>query len=449
MANVIENNIAKVVPLKFESTTQENFEEMLTLVAGNYQEEMEVLPYMTLSDAVPKEADAVLIPVMSVEVYTEIERIRQTIDKPILVITTKFGVSLMFDWESVAYLKSKGLQVFNPHSTELGKTILKTLALKRQMRGQKFLIFQDTPGDGLIPEQFKIFYWWNEECTKDIQEKFGIEIVKKPYKELCDSAKAIDDETAKKELDRWGFASENVNVNSLLATIKMFLMLRDEVDKEGNVVACGVNCINEAYDTNVTPCLAWNLLYRDRGVMWGCEGDTSALLTQYIFGAVIDSAIFTTNIYPFLSGMPALSHEKIQSFPDVKDPDNHALLVHCGYLGCSIPQKHATKWTLRPSVLAWLFGENSTAIDAEVECGDITLCKLHSNFKSLMVEKAELEQYVQYPGSDCRNGGLIRVADGYKLMEKIYSHHVIVLTGKRSNQMKAVSEIFDIEYDEI
>ncbi len=65
-----------------------------------------------------------------------------------------------------------------------------------------------------------------------------------------------------------------------------------------------------------------------------------------------------------------------------------------------------------------------------------------------MIEKAVLEEYVQYPGSDCRNGGLIRVEDGYRLMERIYSHHVIVATGKRSNQIKAVAQVFHINVDE-
>ena len=449
MKNMIAKNIARVVPMRFEGTNMEEFDKVLGKLKEIYAEEMEVGETVMLGEEIQDDVDAVLIPVMWVDTYTNLELFKKTVHKPILVITTVFGVSLMFDWESVAYLKSKGFEVYNPHSIELGKTILKALALKRVMKGQKFLIFQDTPGDGLIPEQFKIFYWWNDECTNDIKNKFGIEIVRKPYKALCEYAKSIPDADAKKELERWDFDSEGVNDKAMYETIKMFMALREEVDKTGNVAACGVNCINEAYDTNVTPCLAWNLLYRDRGVMWGCEGDTSALLTQYIMGSVIDTAIFTTNIYPFLSGMPALSHEKIQSFPDVEDPDNHALLVHCGYLGCSIAQKYATKWSLKPSVLAWLFGEHSTAIDAEVEKGDITMCKLHSNFKSLMVEKAVLEEYVQYPGSDCRNGGLIKVADGYRLMEKIYSHHVIVLTGKRSNQMRAVCSVFGIDYDEI
>lgn len=448
MKNVIAKNVAKVVPLQFEGTKTEEFDKILGKLREIYADEMETTEPVMLGNKIPEDADAVLIPVMWVDAYINLELFQKTIHKPIIVITTVFGVSLMFDWESVAYLKSKGFEVYNPHSIELGKTIFKALALKRLMKHQKFLIFQDTPGDGLIPEQFKIFYWWNEECTNDIKNKFGIEIIRKSYKTLCETAKAIPDEAAE-ELKRWDFDAEGVASKAMLETIKMFMALRDEVDSVGNVVACGVNCINEAYDTNVTPCLAWNLLYRDRGVMWGCEGDTSALLTQYIMGSVIDSAIFTTNIYPFLSGMPALSHEKIQSFPEVEDPDDHALLVHCGYLGCSIAQKYATKWTLKPSVLAWLFGEHSTAIDAEVGTGDITLCKLHSTFDSLMVEKAVLEEYVQYPGSDCRNGGLIRVADGYRLMEKIYSHHVIVLKGKRSNQMRAVCSIFGVDYCEI
>lgn len=446
--NTIQKNIARVVPLKFAGAIEDNFEKVLEELKVIYQEEMEVLEPVMLGDEIP-ECDAVLLPEMAVDVYTRTAEIKAQIKQPVLIITTRFGVSLMFDWEGAAHLKQQGIKVYHPHSVELGKTILKSLALKRLMKKQKFLIFQDSPGDGLIPEQFKIFYWWNEQCIQDIKERFGIEIVYRRYKDLCDDAKSISDEEARAELERFDFIVKEVKEKTLLETIKLFIAIRKEVDEVGGVVGCGANCINEAFDTNVTPCLAWNLLYRDRGVMWGLESDISALITQYILGSVIDTAIFATNIYPFLSGMPALSHEKIQSFPEVEDPDDHALLVHCGYLGCSVNQKYSTKWELHPSVLAWLFGEHATAIDAEVGTGDMTLCKMHADFKGLQVIPADLEEYVQYPGSDCRNGGLIRVADGYKLMEQIISHHVIVLTGKRSNQMKAVCSIFDMTYDEI
>lgn len=39
------------------------------------------------------------------------------------------------------------------------------------------------------------------------------------------------------------------------------------------------------------------------------------------------------------------------------------------------------------------------------------------------------------------------MADGYDMMERICSHHVVVLTGKRSNQIKALAEVFDLETD--
>lgn len=431
---------ARIVPMKFEGAKIEEFDRILNILKQIYEEEAEFLEPVAVGEPVP-EADAVLFPVMWVDVYQH--RMLDTIKLPVIVLTTKYGVSLMFDWESAAYMKSKGLKVFNPHSVELAKTIFKALALKRNMKKQKFLVFQDTPGDGLIPEQFKIFYWWNEECTRDIREKFGITIVRKSYKEVCEKAKAISDEEALKEAARWDFKRELPNERPLLASIKLFMAIRDETDREGDVVGCGANCLNEAYDSDTTPCLAWSLLYQDRGIMWVCEGDTSSLMTQYLLGTVIDTSIFTTNIYPFLSGMPALSHEKIKTFPQVEDPDDHALLVHCGYLGC-VAHKMASKWTLRPPVLGWLVGENSVAVDAEVEKGDLTICKLHSTFESIFVEKAVLEEYVKYPGSDCRNGGLIKVADGYQLMERIYSHHVIVMTGKRSNQVHAVAKIFDL-----
>ncbi|MCI9589992.1 MAG: hypothetical protein HFG42_05495 [Lachnospiraceae bacterium] len=443
---------ARIVPLYFKDGDKKEFQRILGALKEIYEKEAEFLPAREAGEKIGEEADAVLFPVLWTNVYTEIDRLMETIQVPVLVLTTAVGVSLMFDWEAVAYMKQKGLSVFNPHSADLARTIFKALALKREMSHQKFLVFHDSKGEGLIPEQFKIFYWWNDECIRDMKERFGITIIHKSYKALGERAKAIADEAARAEMKRWDFHEEVPYERPVLAAIKMFMAIRDEVDEEGDVVGCGTNCLNEGFYSDTTPCLAWSLLYQDRGIMWVCESDTSSLMTEYLLGSTVDSAIFTTNIYPFLSGMPALSHEKIREFPDVEDPDDHALLVHCGYLGC-VAQKMCTKWTLRPPVLGWhswnIVGENSIVIDAEVEKGDITLCKLHSDFKGIFVEKAILEEYVQYPGSDCRNGGLIRVPDGYKLMEQICSHHVVVMTGKRSNQIKAVAEIFGLEFGEV
>jgi hypothetical protein len=146
-------------------------------------------------------------------------------------------------------------------------------------------------------------------------------------------------------------------------------------------------------------------------------------------------------------GGAALKHEKIDKFPDVAEPENHLLMVHCGYFGV-VPQPFSTSWTLRPKVLA-IVDDNSTMIDARMPEGAITLAKLHPELKSMQVIKGEMEGYVQYPGSDCRNGALLRVTDGARLMKSFFSHHYCLITGRRAVEIENVARVMDLGVEEL
>ena len=61
-----------------------------------------------------------------------------------------------------------------------------------------------------------------------------------------------------------------------------------------------------------------------------------------------------------------------------------------------------------------------------------------------MVVEGDIEDYVQYPGSDCRNGAIIKVANGYKLMNAFYSHHNCLISGHRLPELENIAEIFDL-----
>ena len=67
-----------------------------------------------------------------------------------------------------------------------------------------------------------------------------------------------------------------------------------------------------------------------------------------------------SNVYPFLMGMAALKHEKIDSFPEIQNPDDHLLVAHCGYFGL-IPRSFSNQWKLKPRVLE-IVHEDATAI---------------------------------------------------------------------------------------
>jgi len=154
-----------------------------------------------------------------------------------------------------------------------------------------------------------------------------------------------------------------------------------------------------------------------------------------------------SNIYPFLMGGAALKHEKIDDFPDVDEPENHLLVVHCGYLGV-VPQSFASSWTLRPKVLG-IVNDNATAIDARLPQGPVTLAKLDPTLTTLQVVEGEIEGYRQYPGSDCRNGAVIRVSDGYRLMHRFYSHHNLIITGRRCDELRFMAEVFGLDIEEV
>jgi len=189
------------------------------------------------------------------------------------------------------------------------------------------------------------------------------------------------------------------------------------------------------------------MLFERDGILWACEGDTLTLLSTYIIYRAIQKPIMMTNLYPFLVGMAALAHEKIDRFPEIEDPDNHALGVHCGYFGFA-PRPFCTEWTVRPKVLA-IVDENALMVDCRLPLGDVTLAKIYPGFKKLSVIKAEIEKYVQYPGSDCRNGALIRYGDGHRVMDNLCSHHSLIVSGDVRPQLRQLAKVFDWEVIEL
>jgi len=143
-------------------------------------------------------------------------------------------------------------------------------------------------------------------------------------------------------------------------------------------------------------------------------------------------------------GMAALKHEKIKEFPDVPDSDDCALGVHCGYYGLA-PRSFCSRWTLRPKVLE-IVSDDSVMADCEFEPGPITLAKIHPNMKKMIIIEADIEKYAQYPGSDCRNGALIRFrSSGHKVMQTLCSHHAIIIKDICTPQLLLLAQIYGFE----
>jgi len=433
---------AKLVPLYFKEEIDKEFKKQTVNLKSLLCDVAEIIEPVQLGVKLP-DADGVIFPQLLGDAFTKIEFLKK-INIPIIICTSDFGTVNMWDWEIVAFMKTEGIDVFSPYSLELTKIICKSLALKKDLKKTKFLVYQDMPGEGgLQAEIFRRFYWWEDRFTELLNKKFGVTIIKKSFKEMGVKAKEVPDSIVKEIIKNRQINTEGVTEKALASAVKVYVKVKEDVDRVENIKGVGINCLNESFYSDSTPCLAWSMLYEDRKMIWACEADTSSLISMYLMNKALDVNIMMSNIYPFLIGMAALKHEKIDKFPEVEgEPQNYALIVHCGYFGV-VPKPFCTSWTIRPKVLD-IVGDNAIALDARFPEGDITIAKLDQTLEELMVIEGEIEKYVQYPGSHCRNGALVKVPDGYEMMELFNSHHNCFMVGKQREGLKKLAKVFDL-----
>ncbi len=435
---------ARLVPVYFRSGIKEDFDRQLAVLTELLADVAGFLEPVPLGTAT-LDADAAVFPQLVGDAFRQVEELKK-IGLPFLVVTSEFGTVAMWDWEIVSFLKAEGLNTFAPYNLELTKDICKSLAVKRDLQQTKFLVFQDNPGEGFQADIFKRFYWWEDSCTQDMKQKFGVTIEKKSFKEFGEAAKLISDQEAREVWKDWDLETPGVSDQALNSAIKIYIAVKRELANDPAIKGVGINCLNESHFSDTTPCLAWNMLFEETGILWACEADTVTLMTKYLWHKCLNVPIMMSNVYPQLVGQAALKHEKIDSFPDVPDPENHLLIVHCGYLGV-LPKCWSTEWKLRPKALA-IVDENATVIDARLPLGDVTLTKLDHTLSRLMTVKGELVDYVQYPGSDCRNGAVVKIRDAHKLMDSFYSHHVLLVSGHWEPHISNLVRVFNLELDE-
>jgi len=433
--------LAKVVPLYFKEGRDQDFDTQLNLLKELLVDDIEFLPEVALGEPIP-EADAVLFPQILGEAYRQLEDFK-AIEVPILIITTEFGTMAMWDWEIIQYLRLEGVDVIAPYNMDQTKNLARALAVKKDLTSSKFVVYQDNPGEGFQPEIFKRFYWWEDECTQRMLDKYGVTLEKRSFEVFGRAAQDMPDEAAENAWSEWKgrIPLGNVNERQRNSALKVYLKLKEALDEDSSIKAMGINCLNESQYSDTTPCLAWNMLYEEEQLIWACEADTVVMLTKYLLNKSLDCPIMMTNMYPFLMGDAALKHERIPYFPEVKgNPDNYILAAHCGYLGV-VPQSFSTEWKLESKVLA-IVDENATAIDARMPEGAMTLAKLQPDLETISVIEGEIEKYIQYQDSDCLNGAVIRVSDGHKLVSSLTSHHYLILTGHRLAEIRQIAQVF-------
>jgi hypothetical protein len=93
--------------------------------------------------------------------------------------------------------------------------------------------------------------------------------------------------------------------------------------------------------------------------------------------------------------------------------------------------------------------ENAHAIDARIPVGDLTIVKIASTMDVLVTTPAVLENYEQYANSDCLNGAILRVEDGYRYVEGLPSHHAVLARGDLTRRLEVVTGVIGLDIQKI
>lgn len=227
-----------LLPLHFTAEPEAEFQVQVAALRQLLDAEAEFMPPARLGVAVPDSIDAVVLPQVLGAAYRSMPELK-AIRVPLLIITSEFGTVSMWDWEIAAYMRSEGIRALAPSHLSQAKLMCRALGVKRQLRRSKFLVFQDNPGAGFQASIFKRFYWWEDECAQRISAKFGVEIVRKSFKQLGESAQAISDTEAKAAADARRIPVNDVSSRSLLSALKIYLAVKRELDADPAFQAAG------------------------------------------------------------------------------------------------------------------------------------------------------------------------------------------------------------------
>ena len=63
--------------------------------------------------------------------------------------------------------------------------------------------------------------------------------------------------------------------------MKVYIAVKKVINEIGEVAGVGANCLNESFNCDTTPCLAWNMLFERDNIIFACEGILDLIVHIY------------------------------------------------------------------------------------------------------------------------------------------------------------------------
>ncbi|RLF18402.1 MAG: hypothetical protein DRZ82_08275 [Thermoprotei archaeon] len=181
-------------------------------------------------------------------------------------------------------LSTYGLPIIERYTTS---AFLRALRVKKFLKESKFLYIGEIPSFSAPNGPWDFFR---------IQRRFGIRFRHIETNEFFRIFDSIPDDEARKVLEEWKKDFAKVvepSEKDLLDVARVYLALRYLCERE-DANAVTINCGRFTEERPIVPCLAFSKLI-DEGIICGCEGDITALLSALILHAVSGQPVLMGN----------------------------------------------------------------------------------------------------------------------------------------------------------
>jgi len=170
------------------------------------------------------------------------------------VITSEFGTVSMWDWEIRDHLRRRGVSTIAPTSLDESYDVCRALAVKGALARSSMLAYQDDLSAGMQPDIFKRFFWWEDECVNDVQSKLGVTVEHRSFEALAARASAVTIERVEQAWSQWAGKVPILDLSKTARedAMRLYVALGDDLDEAGDVIAAGINCLNESASSTTT-----------------------------------------------------------------------------------------------------------------------------------------------------------------------------------------------------
>ena len=332
--------------------------------------------------------DLVLTLIQSGGSENSFKRVYKKLPKPYLLLTYGTNNSLAASLEILSFLQKNSLEgeILHGSISYIVKRIKKNIENKDRKYQRLGVIGK--PSDWLISSNVDYSL---------VKEKFGIELINIPLKELVDEYRNIhedriefDPSFSKKELDK------ALNLHNALINIK------DKYKLSGLTL----RCFSLLKTIKTTGCLALSYLNKD-GVTATCEGDIPTMISMQICKEISGCSGFQAN-------------------PSRIDLDKGEIV----FAHCTIPINMISS----PKLMTHYESGIGVALRGKLEEKEVTIFKLSSDLKSYFIETGTIIENLEEDNL-CRTQIKIKMNNLEKLLTSPKGNHHVIIYGDYKKQI--------------